>query len=100
MEISSSSDFKHIQELCGDLSVRICYAEIEFDSVFSHLKDLKGTIKYFKEVMDDAHAKSKDERREDILCFHSIADNMRSELLKVDGILAALRKEVDENLNN
>ena len=100
MDISSSSDSKDIQELCGNLSVVICKVEIEMDSAFSNLKHLKDTLNYFKEVYEDAHRHIQENRREDILCFHSIAENMKIQLCLADQILTRLRAEIDDNLNN
>ena len=100
MDISSSTDSRTVQELCSSLSCVIMEVEIEMDSSKSHLKDLRDTIKYFKEVNDDVHLNRKEQRREDILCCQMVVENMLLQLRKVDAILSQLRTETDGNLNN
>ena len=50
--------------------------EIELDSSISHLQDVKANIKYFKDVNDHVHRKREEGKREDILCFQMVVENM------------------------
>ena len=100
MDISSSSDNKPIHELAADLTVNICEAETELDNIVSHVKNLRDTIMYFKEVANTAHQSGDENRKEDILCFQMVIETVTAKLTTLGIELTDLRAEIDGNLNN
>ena len=100
MEVSSSTDDVPIRHLAADITWNIADAELKLDSIKDCWADIKANLKFIKEQVNLIHASADESRRDDILCFQILLENLDSGLGQYSDILQQIANDVQTALDH
>ena len=98
--ISSTADNKTAVELAAEVTWNVFHLEVLLDNIVTCTEELKSGIKKVKEEANSAHRLGSENRKEDILGYLSVTEELKLSLKILCEQYEQLSKETLEYLEN
>lgn len=98
--ISSTADSKTTVELAAEVTWNIFHLDILLDNISACTEELKTEIEKVKQVANLVHGLGTEDRKEEILGYLSVTEELKSSLKILCEKYEHLSKEALENLEN